>query len=308
MIRTDLAMEATEGYGADKIPGVEVTDDQITEDIKRVRVSITTAEGEKALGKKIGTYVTLESNVMARGDVDIDEACAKALADEIRTMAGDALSGSVLIAGLGNRMVTPDALGPEVCDKVFVTRHIREYVPEAVDERMGNVSAISPGVLGVTGVETGEIVAGIAKNIKPTLVIAIDSLAARNIDRVRTTIQIADTGISPGAGIGNKRKALDRDTLGVPVLAIGVPLVVYASTVAQDLIEAAMSKTPQDIKVREKMQEILRGMMDVDDADMIVTPKEIDKVVFDLARIISDALNLALNKDMTLEETRKYMH
>ena len=308
MIRTDLAMEATEGYGADKIPGVEVTDDQITEDIKRVRVFITTAEGEKALGKKIGTYVTLESNVMAHGDADIDEACAKALADEIRAMAGDALSGSVLIAGLGNRMVTPDALGPEVCDKVFVTRHIREYVPEAVDERMGNVSAISPGVLGVTGVETGEIVAGIAENIKPTLVIAIDSLAARNIDRVRTTIQIADTGISPGAGIGNKRKALDRDTLGVPVLAIGVPLVVYASTVAQDLIEAAMSKTPQDIKVREKMQEILHGMMDVEDADMIVTPKEIDKVVYDLARIISDALNLALNKDMTLEETRKYMH
>jgi len=308
MIRTDLAMEATEGYGADKIPGVEVTDDQITEDIKRVRVSITTAEGEKAIGKKIGTYVTLESNVMAHGDADIDEACSKALADEIRAMAGDALNGSVLIAGLGNRMVTPDALGPEVCDKVFVTRHIREYVPEAVDERMGNVSAISPGVLGVTGVETGEIVAGIAENIKPSLVIAIDSLAARNIDRVRTTIQIADTGISPGAGIGNKRKALDRDTLGVPVLAIGVPLVVYASTVAQDLIEAALNKTPQDIKVREKMQEILHGMMDVEDADMIVTPKEIDKVVFDLARIISDALNLALNKDMTLEETRKYMH
>ncbi len=308
MIRTDLAMEATEGYGADKIPGVEVIDDQITEDIKRVRVSITTAEGEKALGKKIGTYVTIECNVMAHGDADIDEACAKALADEIRAMAGDAMSGSVLIAGLGNRMVTPDALGPEVCDKVFVTRHIREYVPEAVDERMGNVSAISPGVLGVTGLETGEIVAGIAQNIKPTLVIAIDSLAARNIDRVRTTIQIADTGISPGAGIGNKRKALDRDTLGVPVLAIGVPLVVYASTVAQDLIEAAMSKTPQDIKVREKMQEILHGMMDVEGADMIVTPKEIDKVIFDLARIISDALNLALNKDMTLEETRKYMH
>jgi spore protease len=217
---------------------------------------------------------TLESNVMARGDADIDEACAKALAEEIRAMAGDAIHGSVLIAGLGNRMVTPDALGPEVCDKVFVTRHIREYVPEAVDERMGNVSAISPGVLGVTGVETGEIIAGISENIKPTLVIAIDSLAARNMDRVRTTIQIADTGISPGAGIGNKRKALDRDTLGVPVLAIGVPLVVYASTVAQDLIEASMSKTPQDIKIREKMHEILRGMMDVEDADMIVTPKE----------------------------------
>ena len=308
MIRTDLAMEATQGQGAQQIPGVDVVNDTVTQDITRVRVTITSPEGEKAVGKKMGTYVTLESDGIAQGDAEIDEACAKALADEIRAMAGDAVRGVVLVAGLGNRMVTPDALGPAVCDNVFVTRHIHEYVPESVDERMGNVSAISPGVLGITGVETGEIISGVIDRIKPSLIIAVDSLAARSLDRVRTTIQIADTGISPGAGIGNKRKALDRETLGVPVLALGVPLVVYASTIAHDLMEEALQKSTQDVAVKSKMNDILKAMMDTEGADMIVTPKEIDKVVDDLARIIADALNLALNRDMTLEETRRYMH
>ena len=309
MIRTDLAMEATQGYGAQQIPGVEVTNDQVAEGINRSRVKIVSEQGEQAIGKKMGTYVTLEAQGLAYGDAVLDENCAKALATEIKNMAGSAVDGSVLVAGLGNRMVTPDALGPAVCDAVFVTRHIRKYAPEAVDERMGDVSAVSPGVLGITGVETGEIIEGIVEKIKPSLIIAIDSLASRSIDRVRTTIQIADTGIAPGSGIGNKRKALDKETLGVPVLAIGVPLVVYASTIAQDLMEGALQQTPAlDIKVKDKMQEILKGLGDIDGADLIVTPKEIDKVVQDLARIISDALNIALHHNLTLEETRRYMH
>ena len=191
---------------------------------------------------------------------------------------------------------------------VFVTRHIHEYVPESVDERMGNVCAISPGVLGITGIETGEIIKGVVDHVKPSLVIAIDSLASRSIDRVRTTLQLGDSGIAPGAGIGNKRKALDRESLGIPVLALGVPLVVYASTVANDLLEAAMAKTPEDTRIQARMRDLLKGMMDVEGADMIVTPKEIDKVVEDLARIISDALNIALHRNLTLEETRRYMH
>ncbi|MGI5849584.1 MAG: GPR endopeptidase [Christensenellales bacterium] len=308
MIRTDLAMEATEAYGQQQINGVNVFNDVIMPGIKRCKVTITSEEGEKALGKKRGTYVTLEVKELAGGDALLDENCSKVLANEIKSMAGNEIAGSVLVVGLGNRMVTPDALGPEVCDMVFVTRHIHEYAPEGIDQRLGNVSAVSPGVLGITGVETGEIIEGIVERIKPTLIIAIDSLASRNLERVRTTIQVANTGISPGAGIGNKRKALDKETLGVPVLALGVPLVVFASTIAQDLIETAMSKTPQDTRIQTKMQEILKSMMDVEDADMIVTPKEIDKVVKDLARIISDGLNIALHKNLTLEETRRYMH
>lgn len=305
MIRTDLAMEATEPYGAQQIPGVEIINDEVAEGIRRVKVIISSEDGEKALGKKMGTYVTLETDGLAYGDTELDENCAKVLAAEIKSMAGESIEGSVLVAGLGNRMVTPDALGPEVCDMVFVTRHIHEYVPEGIDERMGNVSAISPGVLGITGVETGEIIEGVVERIKPSLIVVIDSLASRNIDRVRTTIQIADTGIAPGSGIGNKRKAIDKETLGVPVLAIGVPLVVYASTIAQDLMEAAMDKTNmKDLR----MKRLFESMMDVEGADMIVTPKEIDKVVKDLARIISDGLNIALHKKLTLEETRRYMH
>ncbi len=307
MIRTDLAMEATEALGQQQIPGVNVLN-EVIEGLKKTKVSITTPEGEKALGKKIGTYVTFESDKLAHGDAEFDETCSKALANEIKAMAGEALNGVILVVGLGNRMVTPDSLGPAVCDLVFVTRHIFEYAPEAIDQRMGNVSAISPGVLGITGIETGEVIEGIVDRIKPSLVIAIDSLASRSIDRVRSTLQIGDSGIAPGAGIGNKRKALDKESLGIPVFAVGVPLVVYASTIAQDLIEETMSKGPQDTRVQSKMRDILSSMSDVEGADMIVTPKEIDKVVQDLARIIADGLNISLHKNMTIEEARKYMH
>lgn len=306
MIRTDLAMEAAQAAG--NIPGVEVLNDEVMPGVNRSRVTILNEEGEKAIGKKKGIYVTIEAQQLARGDAELDEHCSIALANEIRNMAGDALNGVVLVVGLGNRMVTPDALGPAVCDAVFVTRHIHEYAPEGIDERLGSVSAISPGVLGITGIETGEVVEGVVERIKPSLVIAVDSLASRSMERVRTTIQVANTGIAPGAGIGNKRKALDQETLGVPVLALGVPLVVYAATVAQDLMETALNKTPSDVNIRPGVQRILDAMMDVEGADMIVTPKEIDKVVDDVARIIADALNITLHKNMTIEEVHRYMH
>ena len=306
MIRTDLAMEAVQD--APSIPGVEALEDDAAPGVHRVRVTITSEEGEKQIGKKRGTYVTLEAVELARGDTEVDEGCSKLLAEEIKSMAGEAAEGVVLVVGLGNRMVTPDALGPAVCDGVFVSRHIHEYAPDAIDARIGNVSAIAPGVLGITGIETGEIVEGVTERMKPTLIIAIDSLAAKSIERIRTTIQIADTGIAPGAGIGNKRKAIDRETLGVPVIAIGVPLVVYASTIAQELVETAMDKGPTDTALRDKMEKLLGGMPEVEGADMIVTPKEIDKVIEDLARIIADGLNIALHPYITLEEAHRYMH
>lgn len=306
MIRTDLAMEAAANAG--NIPGVEVLQGEAIPGVTRVRVRVLTDEGERSVGKKRGTYVTLEAPELARGDTAIDEGCAKLLAEEIKAMAGDAVRGVVLVVGLGNRMVTPDALGPAVCDSVFVTRHIHQYAPDAIDARIGNVSAIAPGVLGITGIETGEIIEGVVERMKPTLIICIDSLASQSIDRIRTTIQVADTGISPGAGIGNKRKAIDRETLGVPVLAVGVPLVVYASTIAQELAGAALDKATADAALKERMERLMSSMSDIEGADMIVTPKEIDKVVEDLAHIIADGLNIALHENITLEEARRYMH
>lgn len=306
MIRTDLAMEAAENAG--QIPGVSVLNAEVMPGLTRVRVTVETEEGERAIGKKRGIYVTLEAPSLAQGDAHLDEGCSKALADEIRHMAGDAINGNVLVVGLGNRMVTPDALGPAVCDSVFVTRHMHEYAPDEIDERIGNVSAIAPGVLGITGIETGEIIGGVVEYLKPSLVIAVDSLASRALERVRTTLQVADTGIAPGAGIGNKRKAIDKETLGVPVLAVGVPLVVYASTIAQELMETALQQAPIDLRMNDKLQKVMASLNDVDGADLIVTPKEIDKVVQDLARIIADALNIALHKNLTIDETRRYMH
>ena len=306
MIRTDLAMEAAENAG--QIPGVSILNDEVMPGLKRVRVTVETAEGEEAIGKKRGPYVTVAAPGLGQGDAELDEGCSRALAEESQQMAGDAAGGSVLVVGLGNRQVTPDALGPAVCDAVFVTRHMHEYAPDDIDERIGVVSAVAPGVLGITGIETGEIIGGVVDYLKPSLVIAVDSLASRALERVRTTVQVADTGISPGAGIGNKRKALDRESLGVPVLAVGVPLVVYASTIAQELMDTALKQAPIDLRMNDKLQKVMSGLNDVDGADLIVTPKEIDKVVHDLARIISDALNIALHKNLTLEETRRYMH
>lgn len=306
MIRTDLAMEAENIE--QRIPGVFVHNETIAKGIERVSVNISSKEGEQALGKKIGTYVTIHAGALAQGDAQTDEDCSKVLAEEIKKMAAGTAFGNTLVVGLGNRMVTPDALGPAVCDSVFVTRHIHEYAPQEVDERLGVVSAISPGVLGVTGIETGEIIEGVVSRLKPSLIIAVDSLASRSIERVRTTIQLSDTGIAPGAGIGNKRKAIDRQTLGVPVIALGVPLVVYAATIAHDLINATMEKTKTEEKTKNDLNRILSALTQQEEAEMIVTLKEIDKVVEDLARIIADALNIALHKNLTLEETRRYMH
>lgn len=299
MIRTDLAMEMVQERS---IPGISMNTDEPAEGVQRVSVEVLDEQGEQAIGKKKGIYITLQSDSLVMGDVELDERFSKALADEIKRMGVDKLEGNVLVVGLGNRMVTPDALGPYVCDKVFVTRHIHEFMPTAIDERMGKVSAVSPGVLGITGVETVEIVEGVVSRIKPSLIIVIDSLASRSLDRVKTTLQIADTGIAPGAGVGNKRKALDEETLGVKVIAVGVPLVVYASTIAHDLIE---SKIDINNECKESIEKQLAGN---NEDDMIVTPKDIDKVVTDLAKIIADGINLAVHNKLGLEEVKKYMY
>ena len=297
MIRTDLAMEMVQEKS---IPGVSMNTDEPAEGITRVSVEVLDERGEQAVGKSKGNYITLQSDELVQGDAELDERFSVLLAEEIKKAGDGKLSGNVLVVGLGNRMVTPDALGPSVCDRVFVTRHIHEYIPEAIDERMGNVSSVSPGVLGITGVETVEIVEGVVSRIKPSLIIVIDSLASRSLERVRTTIQIADTGIAPGAGIGNKRRAIDEQTMGVKVIAVGVPLVVYASTIAHDLIE----ETEISEDCRQSMQKELTGSKD----DMIVTPKDIDKAVSDLSKVIADGINLTLHNKLSLEEIRKYMH
>ena len=220
----------------------------------------------------------------------------------------------VMVVGLGNLNITPDALGPKVISEVDITRHILEYAPNFMDENTRPVSAISPGVLGTTGIETVEILKGVIDRVKPKAIIAIDALASRKMDRISSTIQIADTGIHPGAGVGNNRKELSKETLGVPVIAIGVPTVVEAATIANDTIELFVNSMKKEIEnsndkndkinglytllesvSNEDKYQVIKQLLSSEEYNYMVTPKEIDQIITDMSQVIAKGINLALN-------------
>ena len=230
--RTDLALERRDIYqkinSLQEIDGIESTEESINENIKVSRVKITNKNGEQAIGKPIGNYITIDvKKFKLATDEDIQKT-AETLTNELKKIIDVHVNqdGEILVVGLGNIYVTPDALGPKVINEIDVTRHIKKYLPQYVDEGTRTVSAISPGVLGTTGIETVEILKGIVENIKPKLLIVIDALASRSIERISSTIQISDTGIVPGAGVGNTRQEISQGSLGIPVVAIGIPTVV----------------------------------------------------------------------------------
>jgi len=230
--RTDLALERRDIYqrvnGLKQIDGIESAEEQINDNIKVSRVKITSPKGEQAIGKPIGNYITIDvKKLKLATDEDIQKT-AETLTNELKKiieMHTDK-DGEILVVGLGNIYVTPDSLGPKVINEIDVTRHIKKYLPQYVEEGTRTVSAISPGVLGTTGIETVEILKGIVDNIKPQLLIVIDALASRSIERISSTIQVSDTGIVPGAGVGNTRQEISQSSLGIPVVAIGIPTVV----------------------------------------------------------------------------------
>lgn len=231
--RTDLADERKDLYKKankieNEIDGVEASEEVIDNNIKLTRVEIKDENGEKALGKVKGNYITIDLKNMKYLGEDEKEKSSEVLSNELKKMIDEYVGKEeeILVVGLGNIYVTPDALGPKVINEIDVTRHLLKYVPQYLDKNTRPVSAISPGVLGTTGIETAEILKGIIENIKPKLVIVIDSLASRSMERISSTIQLADTGIVPGAGVDNARKELTVNTLGIPVIAIGIPTVV----------------------------------------------------------------------------------
>jgi len=224
--RTDLALENSEMLLETQptLDGVEIE----TEELGSVTVTwvkIINEQGAESMGKPIGNYITIESEAMKDNDAEAHEEIIKIMAEKLGQLHHLAKDAAVLAAGLGNWQVTPDALGPKVIDKLLVTRHMSEILPDELQEQVRSVSAIAPGVMGTTGIETGDIIKGISEKIKPDLIVAIDALAARKTSRINATIQMTDTGINPGSGLGNMRMQLNRDTLGVPVIAIGVPTV-----------------------------------------------------------------------------------
>ena len=224
--RTDLALERREIFrknnNLEEIDGIEIENKEIDPNLKVTKVDITNQNGEQAIGKPIGTYITIDIQKLRLAEEAEIQKSAEILSEELKEIINKHIESKddILVVGLGNIYVTPDSLGPKVINDIDVTRHIIKYLPQYIDENSRPVSAISPGVLGTTGIETLEILEGVVKEIKPKLLIVIDALASRSIERISSTIQLSDTGIEPGAGVGNTRKEISKNTLGIPVIAI----------------------------------------------------------------------------------------
>ncbi|GAA6492441.1 MAG TPA: GPR endopeptidase [Candidatus Bariatricus faecipullorum] len=312
-IRTDLALEDTERFEEDNIEVSGVTVEEEWDEEREIRITtvrILTENGAKTMGKPVGTYVTLEAPNLAVPDEGYHREVSVTLARFIRTMLPRKEDCQILVAGLGNREVTPDALGPWVADNLNVTRHIiKEYGKYAMaKENVCSVSAIAPGVMAQTGMETVEIIRGIVKETKPDVLIAVDALAARNSRRLNRTVQIADTGIRPGSGVGNHRNGITRETIGIPVVAIGVPTVVDAATIVSDTMEnllAAMetSETLKGVGVvlqgysAAEKYELVKELIAPHLNGMYVTPKDIDETMKRMSFTLSEGLNILFERE-----------
>lgn len=316
-IYTDLAVEATaalQGRVGKEIPGVSMQQRQ-REGVQVTVVEVLNAEGAQAIGKAPGRYVTIDAPELREGDRLVEERVARAVAAELHDLLPKGPGASYLVVGLGNWRATPDAVGPRVVEKLLITRHLQQMLPDELKGRVQAVAAVAPGVLGTTGIETQEIVRGVVEKIRPAAVIVVDALAARALDRLATTVQIADSGISPGSGIGNSRRALNQESLGIPVIAVGIPTVVAAATIAHETLDlltgqlkgkAALFDLLNEFTPEEKaalVDEVLQPAV----GSLVVTPKEVDELVEGAARLVAGALNGALNGDLTLDDLYKYL-
>ena len=306
--RTDLALERRDIYQKvnklQNIDGIESTEEEINENIKVSRVKVINENGMQAIGKPEGNYITIDvKKLKLAGEEEIQKA-SEILSNELRKIIDmhTDKQGEILIVGLGNIYVTPDALGPKVINEIDVTRHIIKYLPQYVEEGTRPVSAISPGVLGTTGIETVEILKGIVDNTNPKLLIVIDSLASRSIDRISSTIQISDTGIVPGAGVGNTRQEISQNTLGIPVIAIGIPTVVELATLVSDGIDIFIDRLQEKAESNEYLNKLqqndkyeeVKEALNVGEYNMIVTPKEIDDLIENMKDVVARGINFAV--------------
>ena len=287
--RTDLALEATELWrerngDPGTLDGVR-TQESTREGYQVTTVEVLSPAGAEAVGKPQGSYVTLSLEGVARREEDAFGRAARALAAELKPLLDLKPGEPVLVVGLGNRFVTPDAIGPKAADHTMVTRHLVDQLPQHFGQ-FRPVAALAAGVLAATGVESGELVKAVTQRVRPARIIAVDALAARSVTRLCATVQLADTGIVPGSGVGNARKALNQETLGVPVIALGVPTVVDAHTLAADLLEQSGAALPEGLE----------------NSGMVVTPKDIDIRVSDMSKIIGYGINLALQDGLTIED------
>ena len=327
-IYTDIALEVAENIG--EVDGVTVAYNNFEDaELKTTIVDITDENGSTKMGKPKGRYITLESPLLKYNDPPAHERIISELAKNLAYLYEFEAHDTILVVGLGNWNVTPDALGPRVVNRLLVTRHIRntDAVPEEIDESVRSVCALTPGVMGITGIETFEIVKGVVDRVKPDVVIAIDALAARSVNRINCTIQMSNTGVNPGAGLGNKRKPLNFETMGVPVIAIGVPTVVDAATLINDSLDGILDNIIAETNLSygdgesspdKDFYEMLLQLSENDRYDaitkslepyagnMFVTPKEVDAVIDRLSAIIGNGINISLHPGITIEDINKF--
>ena len=290
--RTDLAVEAIENHkSAAALPHVRQSD-RTLEGFAVHEVRILSEDAAREIGKPQGRYLTLELDALIRREEDAFPRACKALSTLLRELLPRPNDGPVLIAGLGNRMITPDAIGPQTADHVIATRHLIAQSP-AIFADWRPVSALAPGVLGQTGVETGEVICGVLDRVRPAAVIAVDALAAGRLSRLLRTVQLADTGITPGAGVGNARAALNKETLGVPVIAVGVPTVVDGATLAHEI--SSQLGQPDC----EALDDLSQPVM--------ITTRDIDHEVADISRMIGYAVNMALHPHLSVADIDLYL-
>ena len=295
-IRTDLALETHQYFTetAEELSGVNVQNKSV-KDIDITHVFIETEEASLKMGKPIGNYTTLQLPDLRYIDKKLYERICRQIADEIRELIDEDIEKPILVVGLGNRAITSDSLGPEVVDRLIITRHLFSHAPEMLSANYASVCAIAPGVLGITGMETEEVVSAVCEKVKPCAVIVVDALAARSIDRIINTIQICDTGINPGAGVGNNRREISKKTLGVPVIAVGVPTVVDAATIVKDTLGSTLNDTEADMLFNS-------GKIPREILNFTTTPKEIDILIKKSAEVVANGINFALHDSITFED------
>ncbi|MDN5344375.1 MAG: spore protease [Clostridia bacterium] len=298
----DLAVEAHDllrGATRQEVPGVREDKEQFPNAVVTT-ITIMNATGEQAMGKPQGTYITIDAPALRSDNPPVHEEIGTLLAQRLNLLLQKLNIGPadpVLVVGLGNWEATPDSLGPKVINQFTVTRHLLKYVPQSMPPGTRPVSALAPGVLGTTGIETAEILRGVVEKTKPRVLIVIDALAAGDLQRVGSSIQISDTGISPGSGVGNQRVGINQQTMGVPVIAIGIPTVVHAGVIIFEALQQMQQAFPNvNLQGNQALaQNLARNVLAPFGGNLTVTPKEVDDLVHNLAWVIGNALNKSLH-------------
>lgn len=316
-VNIDMAVEAHEilrGECGDEIPGVRMSKAEFEHAIVTT-IGIETEQGVQEMGRPQGTYITIDAPEIRVNNYLVHHEISEILAKELVKLMNLDENSSILLVGLGNWNATPDALGPQVIDKSLATRHLFQLSPDELKGKLRKVSAIAPGVLGITGIETAEIIRGIVEHVKPDWVIAIDALAAGSLERIGTSIQISDTGVSPGSGVGNRRVGINEETLGCKVLAIGLPTVVNAAIIAHNCLDSLLDElktSPSLYRLYKELspktlEHVLTQALFPYNNNLMVTPKEIDTLIQAAARIIAGALGISLHPGITPEEYQMYL-